>query len=477
MAAKVVMVAVPTVLGIASIRVHGDSEAPVDELITREKLSIYNPLPQSPQFQFVAEKPGTLQSGFTNLRETLLPYVWALQDACVSVKKGSINLYHVGEDAYHYLKDPPPGFLPRVSTITLAGLLGVFLARKGSRLRRLALPLGMMSAGVSVCYPAQTVAVLKVTGKKMYAAGQWSGTTVSSLFTSKSKEQVSNELVSPQPEPATLPKPDSPVAEEVPLAPCHAPEPTSTSDGPAQTAPTLESETVVDSLQSESAPAGEEPPSPVDSKDPAEIKQDSLQSESAPAAEEPPSPVDSEDPAEMKQDSLQSESAPAAEELPSPVDSEDLAEMKQTSEVTSAESSPVETIPTSATEADVQSAPAEFTPASKEPSAPEPLELTPEAVVEPTPAESVPAPEQLPAPVESEEPLAPAQELTDSTAAANEAPTPVVEEASALTHTPPLPQQAETETSTGVSGFNADPALVDYGQSNPEDEDLYSTRS
>lgn len=35
-------------------------------------------------------------------------------------------------DAFYYLKDPPPGFLPRFGTITMAGLLGMFLARKGN---------------------------------------------------------------------------------------------------------------------------------------------------------------------------------------------------------------------------------------------------------------------------------------------------------------------------------------------------------
>lgn len=38
-------------------------------------------------------------------------------------------------DVYYYLKDPPPDFLPRFGTITMAGLLGMFLARKGTLTR------------------------------------------------------------------------------------------------------------------------------------------------------------------------------------------------------------------------------------------------------------------------------------------------------------------------------------------------------
>uniref|UniRef100_A0AAX7T631 MICOS complex subunit n=1 Tax=Astatotilapia calliptera TaxID=8154 RepID=A0AAX7T631_ASTCA len=192
------MVAVPTVLGIASLRVYSVNEAPADGLVTREKPNIYNPVLQSAQSKFVPESPGVIEGGVTTAREIVLPFVHAVKGACISVKRGSIDLYHAGEDLYYYLKDPPPGFLPRFGTITVAGLLGMFLARKGSRFKRLAVPLGLMSAGASVCYPAQAVAVLKVTGKKVYAAGQWSRAAASSLLASA--EPVAKETAASQPQ-------------------------------------------------------------------------------------------------------------------------------------------------------------------------------------------------------------------------------------------------------------------------------------
>ncbi|CAI5651539.1 unnamed protein product [Oreochromis niloticus] len=205
MAAKVVMVAVPTVLGIASLRVYSVNEAPADGLVTREKLNIYTPVLQSAQGKFVPESPGVIESGVTTARQTVLPFVHTVKGACISVKRGSIDLYHAGEDLYYYLKDPPPGFLPRFGTITVAGLLGMFLARKGSRFKRLAVPLGLMSAGASVCYPAQAVAVLKVTGKKIYAAGQWSRAAASSLLAST--EPVAKETAASQPQRAPVSSP------------------------------------------------------------------------------------------------------------------------------------------------------------------------------------------------------------------------------------------------------------------------------
>ncbi len=40
-------------------------------------------------------------------------------------------------DTYHFLRDPPPGFLPRVGVIGVSGLGGLILARKGKLSMRL----------------------------------------------------------------------------------------------------------------------------------------------------------------------------------------------------------------------------------------------------------------------------------------------------------------------------------------------------
>ncbi|XP_034037745.1 MICOS complex subunit MIC27 [Thalassophryne amazonica] len=196
MAAKVVMVAVPTVLGIASIRVHTGSDTHTGH-ISQQKLNVYTPLPPFSQAHFISENSGIIEHGVTTVREALLPLVQTVKGACVSMKQGSVNLYHAGEDVYYYLKYPPADFLPRFCTITVTGLLGMFLARRGGRFKGVAMPLGLMSVGAAVCYPAQVVTVLKVTGKKVYAAGQWTSSAVSLLLSSKPKE-----LPAPQPQSA-----------------------------------------------------------------------------------------------------------------------------------------------------------------------------------------------------------------------------------------------------------------------------------
>ncbi|XP_040903747.1 MICOS complex subunit MIC27 [Toxotes jaculatrix] len=430
MAAKVVMVAVPTVLGIASIRVYTVSEAPADGLVTREKLNIYTPLPQAAQVQFVPETPGVIESGLTTARKSILPFAQAVKGACVSVKRGTVNLYHAGEDAYYYLKDPPPGFLPRFGTITMAGLLGMFLARKGSRFKRLAFPLGLMSAGASVCYPAQAVAVLKVTGKKVYAAGQWSSAALSSLLTSKPQEPVATEITASQPQSPAVSDPESAVVE--------ASEFSSSTDSSPQSATVPEKE--VESA--ESVPVSDEP----------------INSSSVTLAEIPPDQA----PAETSTDPLvlsvsaETEAAPPSQDLPAPVQNEEPSDTKQAPEHVSNEASPAEST------------------ASSDPE-----------TVEAGPPVSASSSEEPPAPKASDEPAVPVvdsavPETTAQPELAEQTPVPAVEETptSALTPPPPpAPEQPTADNSTGGAGFKPDPSLMDFGQSSPEDEDLYSTRS
>ncbi|GAA6224317.1 MICOS complex subunit MIC27-like [Lates japonicus] len=434
MAAKVVMVAVPTVLGIATIRVYTVSEAPADGLVTQEKLNIYTPLPQSAQAQFVPERPGAIESGLTTARETILPFAQAVKGACVSVKNGTVNLYHAGQDVYYYLKDPPPGFLPRFGTITMAGLLGMFLARKGSRFKRVAVPLGLMSAGASVCYPAQAVAVFKVTGKKVYAAGQWSSAAVSSLFTSKPQEPVAKDIAASQSQSAA-------VSDQEPVV-IEASEPSSTTNSSSQSATIPETE--VESA--ESVPVSDEPIAAVITKEASSV----TLTDQAPT-ETNTDPVVHSTPAET-------EIAPPSVELPAPVESEELSDTKEAPKDISNESSPAEST------------------VSLEP---ETVEAAPAESAE---AESTSSSEEPPIPKASDEPAVPVVESADpeptaQPESADQPPVAAVEETPTPTLTPPPPEQPAAENNKGGSGFKPDPSLMDFGQSSPEDEDLYSTRS
>ncbi|XP_036404070.1 MICOS complex subunit MIC27-like isoform X2 [Megalops cyprinoides] len=291
MAAKTVkLAALPAALGFASVRVYALTEIKAEELLSPQELSVYTPLPR--QLHYVEEDPGLLQRGLGVARVGLLPYVRAVKRACVTIKIGAVNLYHAGVDTYEFLKDPPPGFLPRVSVITVSGLAGLILARRGSRMKRIGVPLGLATMGTAVCYPAQTVGVLKLSGKKAYSATQWASSSVTSLWKSSPAPPASPESVpAPASEPeATPPKPvpeadsapppvDEPVSSPLPEA-ASAEEtlsvPVPVPEGDAATAeepaPLLASE-----AQSTAAPVEDSVPEPVPAAEPT----------SQPAAPEP----------------------------------------------------------------------------------------------------------------------------------------------------------------------------------------------
>ncbi|XP_006632998.2 MICOS complex subunit MIC27 [Lepisosteus oculatus] len=221
MAAKVLaLAAVPGALGLAALRVRAAGDPLEKErLVSPKQMSVYAPPAQ--KLQFVEEQPGRLQTGLAGAREGLRPYVRSVKGACSSVKTGVINVVDFVQDTYIYLRDPPPGFLPRVSLMTVSGLAGLVLARKGSRFKKLVFPAGLVAAGAAVCYPAQAVAFLKVTGKKAYAASQWTSGAASSLWKRSAAKPAGPERsasAKEEPSPAPVPGPEPEAAQQSPLA-------------------------------------------------------------------------------------------------------------------------------------------------------------------------------------------------------------------------------------------------------------------
>uniref|UniRef100_A0A8C2QBL9 MICOS complex subunit n=1 Tax=Cricetulus griseus TaxID=10029 RepID=A0A8C2QBL9_CRIGR len=112
--------------------------------------------------KYVEEQPGYLQMGFASIRTTTVHYIGWCKDVYIFMKNGIIDTVQFGKDAYVYLKNPPQDFLPKMGVITASGLAGLLSARKGSRFKKIAYPLGLASLGATVCYPAQSVIIAKV---------------------------------------------------------------------------------------------------------------------------------------------------------------------------------------------------------------------------------------------------------------------------------------------------------------------------
>lgn len=441
------------VVGLGSFRIYSLNEKTNEELISPRELSIYSP--DGRAVQFVEEQPGLVQTGLGSVRVGLQPYVRAVQNGLTSVKVGVISLYQSGQDTYHFLRDPPPGFLPRVTIIGVSGLGGLILARKGSRLKRIVVPLGLASAGTAVCYPTQTVGALKITGKKVYSVSS----SVASMFKSKPKEDVVKSVVnvesaaavqSPDTESPTkalseLP-PESDVASATPEQDVTPVPDVVPSVELSPTADVADPPPVVDVASGTSAPPSE--PTPAPALEAAPVTEAAPVEDTVPDAESTPEPSPEPIAETVKESTIEPLEAPAAgaviDTAPEPTPSSET-------EVTSVVESDPEIVP----ELEVPVLTAvieEITPTVEEATSPEPVlpdDFTPTildegpAFVAPPPAkEAIPL---TPPPVEASQPTA------------DEAP--------------------PSEPVTAKSRFVPDPSLLDHGQSNPEDADMYSTRS
>uniref|UniRef100_A0A8D0BMR2 MICOS complex subunit n=1 Tax=Salvator merianae TaxID=96440 RepID=A0A8D0BMR2_SALMN len=190
MAAKLAKwAALPTAVTCASINVYAATdEKPKSHRLKAHQLPIYDAPPLDSRY--IDEKPGRLQTGISSVRKTTGYYVSGCKDAYLSVKSGVGSSIQFGKDAYVYLKNPPPEFLPKVGVITISGLTGLVLARKGSRFKKIVYPLGLGTLGISLCYPAQSVIITKVTGGKIYAVSHKIYEAIGSLWSKKSTAEV-----------------------------------------------------------------------------------------------------------------------------------------------------------------------------------------------------------------------------------------------------------------------------------------------
>lgn len=179
----------PAGLIYASVNVHlAKEEEPKKQLVRPEQLPIYTAPPL--HSKYVEEQPGYLQMGFASIRTTAVCYVGWCKGVYIFMKNGIVDTVQFGKDAYVYLKNPPQDFFPKLGVITASGLAGLVTARKGSRFKKIAYPLGLASLGATVCYPAQSVIIAKITGEKAYTTSQQIYQAIKSLWTKSSEKEL-----------------------------------------------------------------------------------------------------------------------------------------------------------------------------------------------------------------------------------------------------------------------------------------------
>ncbi|XP_067262155.1 apolipoprotein O, a isoform X4 [Chanodichthys erythropterus] len=176
-------------LGLISASVLAADDKPRTTLSVDE-LSLYT-TPQQ-KIQYVEPEKGSVEEGVSTLRKLAEPYTTWCQGVYGTVKPKVDSTVQFGQNSYAYLKNPPPEFYPRAGIIGFAGILGLFLGR-GSRLKRLIYPTGLMAVGASMYYPQEAVTIAKKTGDSIYDLALQAYVTVEKLIKDKPASKKSQQ--------------------------------------------------------------------------------------------------------------------------------------------------------------------------------------------------------------------------------------------------------------------------------------------
>ncbi|XP_028282911.1 MICOS complex subunit MIC26-like [Parambassis ranga] len=165
---KVTGSAMPGALNLMSSTVlaaAGDPEKEVPAPVNRDELSLYTAPP--PKSQYVETEAGQLEESVATLRKLVEPYALWCRDTYGRIKPKVRSVVQLGNDTYAYVKDPPKDFYPRAGIIGFTGILGLFVAR-GSRIKKLVYPAGLMTVSASLYYPERAAAIAKSSGDSVY---------------------------------------------------------------------------------------------------------------------------------------------------------------------------------------------------------------------------------------------------------------------------------------------------------------------
>uniref|UniRef100_A0A3Q1IXX7 MICOS complex subunit n=2 Tax=Anabas testudineus TaxID=64144 RepID=A0A3Q1IXX7_ANATE len=142
-----------------------DGEKESETSINRDELSLYT-VPQE-KLRYAEPEAGELEQSVATLRKLVEPYSTWCQGTYDKIKPKVQSVVDCGNDTYGRLNNPPKDLYPRLGVIGFTGVLGLFLAR-GSRIKKLIYPAGLMTLSASLYYPEQAVTIAKSTGESVY---------------------------------------------------------------------------------------------------------------------------------------------------------------------------------------------------------------------------------------------------------------------------------------------------------------------
>uniref|UniRef100_A0A671T114 MICOS complex subunit n=1 Tax=Sinocyclocheilus anshuiensis TaxID=1608454 RepID=A0A671T114_9TELE len=178
---KIAKVAVPGALGLMSGTVFAAR-------------SFHSDTPE-PQLRYKEPEVGHVEQAAASLRKTVEPYISWCQVCCCTdssyyktVEPGVNTTQSIVKDMYVFLNDPPSEFFPSVGVIGFSGILGLYLA-KGSRIKRLMFPTGLMVLSTSMFYPQHAASVARTTKHYIFSWGSEGRVVLEELLRGKSSSK------------------------------------------------------------------------------------------------------------------------------------------------------------------------------------------------------------------------------------------------------------------------------------------------
>ncbi|XP_072116998.1 MICOS complex subunit MIC26-like [Mobula birostris] len=160
--------------------VFAQSNREMKGVLKVDQLSLYTTPTKTSHFE--EAKPTQLEESISVLRKSAEPYITQYQGVYKDLKPKIEKTVQLGKDGYIFLNNPPPGFYPRTGIIALAGVAGLLLAGRGSRVRKVFYSCGFVTACASLYYPQQTVEIAKATGSSLYELSMQTYLTIESLW-------------------------------------------------------------------------------------------------------------------------------------------------------------------------------------------------------------------------------------------------------------------------------------------------------
>lgn len=158
----------PGPLSILSVTVMAESgvenQAPETPL-NRDELSLYTVSVQKRASPDLGASP--LEESVAAVRRAVEPYAESCQGFYDQIKPKVQTAAQLANATFSSLKNPPEDLYPRLAVIGFTGILGLFLAR-GSRVKRLVYPAGLMAVSASLYFPERAAAIARSTGDTVY---------------------------------------------------------------------------------------------------------------------------------------------------------------------------------------------------------------------------------------------------------------------------------------------------------------------